>query len=84
MTLGNAGPQGKQLSLEMVKLSLLNEEARRKDRESISDHKVLVTKGDSNRGKGRQRSPQNRDRFKPRSKSKLRRTCFYCGTLGHF
>ena len=53
MTLGNAGPQGKQLSLEMVKLSLLNEEARRKDRESISDHKVLVTKGDSNKGSGR-------------------------------
>ena len=43
MTLSNARPQGKKLSLEMVKLSLLNEEARWKDRESISDHKALFT-----------------------------------------
>ena len=35
VTLGNAGPQGKHLSLEQVKSSLLNEEARWKDKESI-------------------------------------------------
>ena len=29
VTLGNVGPEGKHLSLETVKLSLLNEEARR-------------------------------------------------------
>ena len=53
VTLGNLGLEGNQLSLEVVKLSLLNEEARRKDKHSISDHKSLVTKGDSYRGRGR-------------------------------
>ena len=51
-TLGNAGPQGKRLSLEMVKSSLLNEEALRNDKESISDHKALVIEGVSYRGRG--------------------------------
>ena len=37
VTLGNAGLQRKHPTLEQVKSSLLNEEARRKDRESISD-----------------------------------------------
>ena len=32
VTLGNAGPKGKKVYLEQVKSSLLNEEARRKDR----------------------------------------------------
>ena len=43
VTLGNTGSEGKHLSMEKVKLSLLNEEARRKDRGSISDHKALFT-----------------------------------------
>ena len=57
VTLGNTEPQGKHLSLEQVKSSLLNEEAHRKDRESISDSKALVTEGDMNRGRSRNRSP---------------------------
>ena len=61
VSLGNGGPHGKQLSLEMVKSSLLNEEVCRNDRESIFNHKVLVTEGDSYKGRARQRSPQNRD-----------------------
>ena len=84
VTLGNAGPQGKHLSLEQVKSSLLNEEARRKDKESISDSKALVTEGDMNRGRSRNRSPQNREKSGTRSKSRGRPTCFYCGKLGHF
>ena len=48
VTLGNAEPQGKHLTLEQVKSSLLNEEAHRKDREFISDSKTLVMKGDMN------------------------------------
>ena len=55
--LGNVGPQGKHLTLEQMKSSLLNEEAHRKDKESISDSKALVTKGDMNRGRSRNRSP---------------------------
>ena len=77
VTLGNVGPQGKQLSSEMVKSSLMNEEARWKDRESISDPKALITKGNSNKGRGKQRSPQNRDKSRPRLKSKGKLTCFY-------
>ena len=55
--LGNAGPEGKHLSLEQGKSSFVNEEARRKDSESISDSKALATEGDTNRGRGLDRSP---------------------------
>ena len=41
ITLDNTRPKGKHLSLENVKSSLLNEEAHRKDRESIPDSKSL-------------------------------------------
>ena len=52
VALGNTESEGKHLSLEPVKSSLLNEEARSKGRESVSDSKALVTKGNLNRGKG--------------------------------
>ena len=52
VTLGNAGLEGKHLSLEIVKSSLLNEEDRLKDRQAITDPKALVTEGDMNRGRG--------------------------------
>ena len=63
VTLGSTEPQGKHLTLEHVKSSLLNEEARRKDGESISDSKALVTEGDINRGRSRNRSPQETGKF---------------------
>ena len=53
VTLGNMGPKGKQLSLEQVKSSMLNEEARRKDRESNTDQKPIITQGDMDRGRSR-------------------------------
>ena len=43
VTLGNAEPEGKHLSLARVKSSLPNEEAHRKDRETGTDSKALVT-----------------------------------------
>ena len=43
VTFGNARPEGKHLSLAKVKSSLLNEEARRKDNESGTNPKALVT-----------------------------------------
>ena len=49
--------QDENLSLQTVKTSILNEEARRKDRESNTDQKALLTQGDTNRGRGRNRSP---------------------------
>ena len=57
VTLGNTGPDGKHLTLEQVKSSLLNEEAHRKDRESSFDSKALVTEGGMNRGRSQNRSP---------------------------
>ena len=84
VTLGNVGPEGKHLSLARVKLSLLNEEARRKDRESGTDSKALVTKNDTNRGRGWNRSLQNREKLGTRSKSREWPICFYCRKPGHF
>ena len=62
VTLGNDGQQGKHLTLEQVKSSLLNEEARRKDKEYIFDSKAfkLLTEGDMNRGRSQNRSSKNR------------------------
>ena len=71
ITLGNVGPEGKHLSLSRVKSSFLNEDA-------------LVMKGDTNRGRGRNRSPQNKEKSGMRSKLRGMPTCFYCGKPGHF
>ena len=72
VTLSNSTPQGKHLTLDKLKSSLLNEEARRKDKESNSDHMALITKSDTSRGRGMQRALQNRDKSRSRSKSKRR------------
>ena len=84
VTLGNAGPEGKHLSLVIVKSSLLNEEARQKYRETGTNSKALVTESDTNRGRGRNQSSQTREKSGTRSKSRGRPTCFYCGKPGHF
>ena len=70
VTLGNAQPEGKHLSLARVKSSLLNEEACRKDRESGTDSKALVAENDTNHGRGLNRSPQNQEKSGTRSKSR--------------
>ena len=77
VTLGDARLEGKLevLFLARVKLSLLNEEA---------NLKVLVTEGDTNRGRCQNRSPQKRDKSGTRSKSRGRPTCFYCRKPGNF
>ena len=58
VTLGTAGSDGKRLSLARVKASLLDEEARRKEKDISSDSKALIT--ESERGRPRNRSPQNK------------------------
>ena len=84
VTLRNCWLEGKHLSLETVKSSLLSEEARRKDRESATNPKALVMDGDMNRGRGLKRSLQNQEKLRTRSKSRGRSTYFYCGKMGHF
>ena len=56
VTLGNARLEGMHLSLAIVKSSWLDEEARWKDKEAISDPKTLVTESDTHRGRGRNTS----------------------------
>ena len=45
------GSEGKHLSWEKVKSSLLNEEAHQKDREFVADSRAIVMEGDMNRGR---------------------------------
>ena len=47
VTLGLACPEGKHLTLEKVMPSLINEEARRKDKEEITDPKTLAIESDT-------------------------------------
>ena len=55
VTLGTAWPERKRLSLARVKSSLLDEEARWKEKDMSSDSKALLT--ESERGRKRNRSP---------------------------
>ena len=59
VTLGNARLEGKHLSLEKVKWSLVNEEAHQKDKETISNKKALVIENDVNQRRGRKWSSYN-------------------------
>ena len=61
VTLGNAQPEGKHLSLARVKSGLLNEKSRRKVRESGTDSKTLVMEVEM-KVKGEATKP-NRKRF---------------------
>ena len=70
VTLGTAGSDGKRLSLARVKASLLDEEAHRKEKDISSDSKALIT--ESERGRPRNRSPQNQEKSGTRSKSNCR------------
>ena len=71
------------LSLQVVKTSILNEEIRRKDKSVLSQSEANVTQN-FGRGRSKYGSHENRDKFYARSKSKGRLMYFYCGKLGHF
>ena len=53
VSLGVSIPHGKQLTLDVLKSSFLNEEARGKDKETTLDQKTLITEEDPKRGRGR-------------------------------
>ena len=71
------------MSLQVVKTSILNEEIRRKDKSVLSQSEANVTQN-FGRGRSKYGSHENRDKFYARSKSKGRLTWFYCGKRGHF
>ena len=71
----------------MVKDSLLNEDARRKEM-GESSSRLLMTEKEEKRGRSQSKNPRGnfkRDGSKGRSKSRLRRniTCFHCNKPGH-
>nr|XP_040249189.1 uncharacterized protein LOC120966742 [Aegilops tauschii subsp. strangulata] len=87
VSLSNSAPDGK-MTLEMVKNSMLNEEARKKEKgdASSSDAYVAETHGkNENRGHSNTRFQQGKNKSRERSKSKLRKdiSCFHCGNPGH-
>ena len=81
MSLSNSTPK---LSMEIVKNSILNEEARRKDLSFSSHSDANIVE---NRGRYKARDSQNYERSKSRGRSKSRTrkslTCYYCKKDGH-
>ena len=71
------------LSLQVVKRSILNKERRKRDKSALFELEANVAQT-LGRGGSKYRSPENRDTFYARSKSRGRPTCFYCGKFCHF
>jgi hypothetical protein len=84
VSVSNLAPDGK-LTLEMVKNSMLNEEARKRENGDASSYDAHVTESHGkhdNRGRSQGKSQHGKDqKSKGRSKSKTRHeiTSFYCG-----
>ena len=70
--------QAENLSLPVVKTSILNEETRRKDKGVLPQLEANVVH-QFGRGRSKQRSPQMRDKSHARSKSRGKLTCFCWG-----
>ncbi|VFQ89135.1 unnamed protein product [Cuscuta campestris] len=82
VSLSNSAPDGK-MTMEMVKASLLNEEARRKESGYPSQAEANVIL-ESSRGRSKSRNPYYRDKSRGRSKSRKRDfICHYCQKPGH-
>jgi hypothetical protein len=82
VSLSNSAPNGV-MTMGMVKDSMFNEEARRKEHGISSHTEALVTE---KRGRSKSRKPRGDDsRDKSRGISKTRKEikCFHCGKLGH-
>ena len=86
VTVSNSAPDGK-LTMDLVKDSLLNEDARRKEMGEFSS-RVLMTEKEEKRGRSQSKNPRGnfkRDDSKGRSKSRPRRniTCFHYNKPRH-
>ena len=71
----NTSCQEENMSLQVVKTSILNEETRRKDKCVLPQSESNVAQH-TGRGRNRQRSPQRREKSQARSKSRGKLTCF--------
>lgn len=82
VSLSNFAPDG-EMTMDMVKASLLNEEARRKEAGFSSQAEANVIP-ESSRGKSKSKNPYNRDKSRGRSKSRKRDYIFqYCQKPSH-
>ena len=82
MSISNSAPNGI-VTLEMVKDSMFNEEARRKEHGTFTQSEALVTE---KRGRSQSRRPNNRDKsrnnLRGRLKSRKEIECYHCHKKG--
>ena len=87
VTVSNPAPNEK-LTIDLVKESLLNEDARRKEMGESSSRVLMTEKKRKEKGRSQSKNPRGnfkRDSSSGRSKSRPRRniTCFHCNKPGH-
>ncbi|KAG8388967.1 hypothetical protein BUALT_Bualt02G0180300 [Buddleja alternifolia] len=84
VSVSNSAPNG-DLTLQVVKDFLLNEESRRKKQAFSTDQNALVTENSDRRGRNKSRGPQHqRDKSRGKSKFKGDFKCHYCGGPNHY
>ena len=80
MTLCNSAPQGK-VTLDYAKAGVLNEDMRKKSQGvSSSSEEAYVAE---NRGRGKSRGPNGRDKSRSKSRGRKNFKCNYCDKVGH-
>ncbi|KAG8367017.1 hypothetical protein BUALT_Bualt16G0028600 [Buddleja alternifolia] len=84
VSVSNSAPNG-DLTLQVVKDCLLNEESRRKEQAFSTEQNALVTENSDRRGRNKNRGPQHqRDKSRGKSKFKEDFKCHYCGGPNHY
>ncbi|KAG8363646.1 hypothetical protein BUALT_Bualt19G0044200 [Buddleja alternifolia] len=84
VSVSNSAPNG-DLTLQVVKDCLLNEESRRKEQAFSTEQNALVTENSDRRGRNKNRGPQHqRDKSRGKSKFKGDFKCHYCGGPNHY
>ncbi|KAG8383556.1 hypothetical protein BUALT_Bualt04G0025900 [Buddleja alternifolia] len=84
VSVSNSAPNG-DLTLQVVKDCLLNEESRRKEQAFSTEQNALVTEDSDRRGRNKNRGPQHqRDKSREKSKFKGDFKCHYCGGPNHY
>ncbi|KAG8382350.1 hypothetical protein BUALT_Bualt05G0068200 [Buddleja alternifolia] len=84
VSVSNSAPNG-DLTLQVVKDCLLNEEFRRKEQAFSTEQNALVTENSDKRGRNKNRGPQHqRDKSRGKSKFKGDFKCHYCGDPNHY
>ncbi|KAI5345013.1 hypothetical protein L3X38_012890 [Prunus dulcis] len=87
VSLSNSAPQGV-FTLDIVKDSMFNEEARRKEQGVVTESEALVSEhhGRTNNRKFHRRDKskgKSRDGSRGRSKTRNDLECYHCGGIGH-